>query len=74
VHEVSTKALLSPETDRLPQGYWTQHEGSRMRKFLDEFAMSRNLNPLNYSDWLLVRKNEIIDAGVSQLLFSENCY
>jgi len=38
------------------------------RKFFDEFARSKNFNPLDAKNWYSVTHNEIIRAGGSVLL------
>ena len=47
-----------------PLGYWTKNDGANMRLFLDEFAKTRNLDPLNPNDWYSVKANDIISVGV----------
>jgi hypothetical protein len=44
--------------------HWTK---VRMREFLDDFANSKGLNPLDPNTWYSMHPQEIIKAGVKNL-------
>jgi hypothetical protein len=64
---------------RHPFGYWTSNAAENTRRFFDEFAKARNLDPLIPDNWYNVTKKQIAQAGVSilcvllLLVFSIKC-
>ena len=41
-----------------PRSYWTTKQGMNSRKFLEEFAKSKNFNPLVAENWYKVQKKD----------------
>jgi hypothetical protein len=65
IFDRSKQLTKSPDSRlKVAHGYWTNEDGKNARKFLDEFARVRSLDPLNPSDWYSVKKQDVVEAGV----------
>jgi len=58
----SQGAFLDVIPHHIPR-YWTKDEGINMRKFMNNFAKNRNLDPLNPCDWYTIRRQDVADSG-----------
>jgi len=59
--------IILKERDFL-RSKWGWKETEKQRKFFDEFARSKNFNPLDSEKWYFVSQQEIHKAGGSGLL------
>ena len=55
-------------TTRNIAGFWTKNDGSNMRKFLEKFATDRSIDISDPKQWYKVKRQDIVDAGVSNFL------
>jgi hypothetical protein len=46
------------------RGYWTVEESKNVRKFFDEFAKSRNFDPLQPQNWYRFSSDDILQVKV----------
>jgi len=73
---VESLVQLYPELMLKKENFLNSKEGwkapENQRKFFDEFANSKNFNPLDAENWYSVNSNEIIRAGGQSLLHYYN--
>lgn len=53
-----------------PHGHWSIQEGINVKLFLDNFAASRNFDPLDAEKWYTIRLKDILREKVCFLITS----
>jgi hypothetical protein len=63
--------VKEPQLLKRPYGYWTNEGNAQMRTFLDNFAHSKNFDPLVAENWYSFKKQSIIDAVRSHFVIQQ---